>query len=824
MAENDLPWFSTMGSLDSPEGSLAESEALQACPEFPGYEVLRLLGRGGMGEVYLARDLQLGRLVAIKSILGSADPRRLERFRDEAHAIARLSHPNIAKVHAFGSVRGIPYLVMEYVGGGTLADLSAERLSDPRSAARLAITIARAVAEAHSQGIIHRDLKPGNLLLAEEKTAPGDDTVTNRKPPSRGHDHLFDWSTRIRVADFGLAKQIDDSQQRTRTGEILGTPSYMAPEQASGVVRQIGPAADIHAIGAILYECVTGRPPYLGGDALQTLTLLLTSDPVSPKVLQPKLSRDLETIILKCLARQPRNRYASCEALIDDLERWLDGKAIHARRTPVWIRGARWIRRHPAISSVAFFFLLTVTSILVLQQRAADRLQRSNQRASLLLDVVNESIPQLETLDAAERRSIEQAQWTIAARSLDELAAQVPSGDPLRFQAEQIRIKYLMGLVLNAELGANLPEQRRLLDEIDSSLEGLESTTESGIERIDFQLWGWRMISVHWDRLGDYERAVEKIKKGLAVHQAFIERHPDLAAVLLSARLQLLNSLGVSYSHLATLAHLDENQDQISHYQELAGQAFQEHLALVRSETAVHLPNRDQLIADSANNLGTWYGNQQQRAEAIAQLELALEYYERLAQANSSMALQADIARTLNNLFVFRDEPGLSMLEHAGDAEKLKEVVDRIEPIISVSPATVDLPIIGNYFVARYLNERGEYDQAVERLDRGLRWCGYVLARSETNESILVMAETLETLRKEILTGRGRADQLPRFEVDEKDPVAAAERGFVLAMLGLDEPLQSWLIEYRQQWNDPLSQELAERVEALSRAMQKGLP
>lgn len=824
MADNDLPWFSTMGGEETTDGSGSEDGVSFGNLEFPGYQLLNLLGRGGMGEVYLARDLQLGRLVAIKTMLGSADPRRLERFTDEAKAIAKLSHANIAKVHAFGSVKGLPYLVMEYVGGGTVADLPADRLSDPRSAAELAMVVARAVAHAHELGIVHRDLKPSNLLLAEDKTSGDSGTREIRASSDRKTSRHPEWASRLRVADFGLAKQMGDSQQRTQTGEILGTPSYMAPEQASGVVHQIGPAVDVHAIGAILYECVTGRPPHLGSDSVQTLFLLLTTEPVSPRVLQPKLSRDLETIILKCLAKSPRARYASALALAADLERWLEGKPIEARRTSLPVRAARWVRRHPAVSSIAAIVVSSIVAIMVLQQWNAITLQRANDRAMLLLDVVNESIPQLDTLDSAERRVAEQTQWTIAADHLENLAAQVPSNDPMRFQAEQIRIKYLMGLVLNAELGANQAEERRLLDEADRSLDRLQSSNGTGIETIDFQLWGWRMISVHLDRLGSHRESIEMLEKALQAHSSFVEHHPSLSGSLIVPRIELLNSLGVSYSHLAERAHFEQEWERATELQSLSQAAFEERLELVMSEQAASLPNRQMLIADSAGNLGTLYGNQQRTEEAIAQLQIALEAYENLAQSDSSVALQMDLARTLNNLFVFRNSPVESMLPYRDDAERLRQVIDTIEPVVAYTPAAVDLAIVGNYFVAKYLSEQQEFEDALGYLDRGLRWCGYQLARSDSNEAILVLADTLVMLRTQILETESRLSQLPHLEVDEDDPVSESEMGFVLALTRLDEPLQTWLIKYRKKWSDPLSQQLAQRIETLAKALGNSPP
>ncbi|MEZ6105000.1 MAG: serine/threonine-protein kinase [Pirellulaceae bacterium] len=819
MADNEFPHFSTFGGHESTAGAGSETganpqdDAVAASlvpMEFPGYEILGLIGRGGMGEVYLARDQQLDRRVAIKSMLGSADSRRLERFTDEAKAIARLDHPNIAKVLSFGSVRGIPYLVMEYLGGGTLADLPAERLSQPRSAARLAITIARAVAHAHQQGIVHRDLKPSNLLLAAET-----DSSTTHDARS-----AIDWAQRIRVADFGLAKQIGDTDQRTKTGEVLGTPSYMAPEQASGVVHKIGPAADIHAIGAILYECVTGRPPHLGGDAVQTLLLVLTTDPVSPRVLQPKLPRDLETIILKCLARQPQARYESADALADDLERWLDGKPITARRVSWLVRSTRWVRRHPAISSTIAIIAATLVLIITLQQLATNRLRAANARSQLLLDVVNEAIPQLDSIDATERRQVERKRLVAAVERLKNLAGQVPAEDSMRFQAEQMRVKYLIGLVLNAELGANVEDERHWLRELGPAIESLDQSTTQDLEVIDFQLWAWRMVAVHHDRLGDYEEAVDSLRQALDSHASFVADHPDAEASLLARRIEMLNSLGVSRHNWGEQCQFSGDETRAAELYAEAGEAFQERLALVQSELGQTLDHHDQLVADAAGALGVWHGKQQQFAEAVEQLAIATTAYERILATEPSFGARVDLVQALTNELLFRRVAGESGATLVSEASRLRAALDEVEPDLAEAPASIELAIGGRYVVAGLLRDQGELNQAVEQLDMGLRWCGYRLARLESPEPLLPLALELARERSDLLRELGEPNRQPRLVDQVDDPVVAAEAGFVLAILGEASSLNSWLKNFRSQWNDPLSNELAQRIEDLARALE----
>jgi serine/threonine-protein kinase len=282
--------------------------APDAAVQVPGYEVLEELGRGGMGVVYKARQLGLKRLVALKMILAAehAGPQQRARFRTEAEAVARCQHPNIVQIHDIGEHQGRPYFSLELVEGGSLEKRLVAHSFTAHQAARLIETLARAVQVAHRRGIVHRDLKPANILL----TAEGEP----------------------KIADFGLAKCLEGDAGRTQSGAVLGTPSYMAPEQAEGKVRKIGPATDVYALGAILYELLTGRPPFRGESILAILELVRTQDPVPPSRLQPNTPRDLETICLRCLQKDPAKRYASAELLAEDLRQFLAGSRIKTRR------------------------------------------------------------------------------------------------------------------------------------------------------------------------------------------------------------------------------------------------------------------------------------------------------------------------------------------------------------------------------------------------------------------------------------------------------------------------------------------------------------
>jgi serine/threonine-protein kinase len=289
---------------------------------FGDYELLAEIARGGMGVVYKARQKGLNRIVALKMILAGnlAGADDLQRFRTEAEAAARLRHPNIVRVHEVGAVDGQPFFSMEFIEGRSLAQRLSEGPVPGRTAAGYVRQIARAVHYAHRQGILHRDLKPSNIMLDHD----GEPYVT----------------------DFGLAKRLNAGESAlTRTGAIVGTPSYMAPEQAAGKVKELGPACDVYGLGAVLYELLTGRPPFRSDTPLDTVLNVLEREPVPPRLLNPKVDQDLETICLKCLEKEPPKRYASADELAADLQRYLDGESIRARSYNILARLTRALNK-----------------------------------------------------------------------------------------------------------------------------------------------------------------------------------------------------------------------------------------------------------------------------------------------------------------------------------------------------------------------------------------------------------------------------------------------------------------------------------------------
>ena len=329
-------------------------------PEIRGYDLLEEIGRGGMGVVYRANQIALQRQVALKVIRGAGLPTReqRERFRIEAEAAAKLQHPGIVQVFEVGEHDGRPFIVMELLAGSSLDKRLSGTPLPPRDAAKLVASLSDAAEFAHAHGVVHRDLKPANVLL--DGSAFG----------------------RAKISDFSLAKQLNTDSGQTQSGAVIGTPSYMAPEQASGKVRELGPSVDIYALGAILYESLTGRPPFRAATMLETLELVRTEEPVAPSRLQPGLPRDLQTICLKCLCKEPHRRYTRARELAGDLERFLRGEPIQARPVGSIERVLKWARRKPTAASLAVVCGLAVAGVIVglawHQQTLRKEIQRAN--------------------------------------------------------------------------------------------------------------------------------------------------------------------------------------------------------------------------------------------------------------------------------------------------------------------------------------------------------------------------------------------------------------------------------------------------------------
>jgi len=347
-----------------PSTTARTSRAPAPPPRIPGYEILGELGRGGMGIVYKAQQLRLHRLVALKMVLtgGDAGPQELARFRTEAEVAAQLQHANIVQIYEVGEHEGRPFCALEFVEGGTLADQLAGNPLPALVAAQVTEVLARAMHYAHERGVLHRDLKPANILLKDE----GREARGEGREPTGENGAISPLGSRLssltpKISDFGLAKRLKDKGNQTNSAIVMGTPSYMAPEQAGGSARSTGPATDVYALGALLYEMLTGRPPFKGESPLDTLQLVQSVEPVPPGRLQPRVPRDLETICLKCLEKETSRRYGSALSLAEDLGHFRKGEPIAARPAAAVERTWRWCRRQPALAA-----LLAAVALLVL--------------------------------------------------------------------------------------------------------------------------------------------------------------------------------------------------------------------------------------------------------------------------------------------------------------------------------------------------------------------------------------------------------------------------------------------------------------------------
>ncbi len=562
------------GTLVAPEPPTA------AGPEAPGashYEVLGELGRGGMGVVYKARQPGLKRLVALKMILagGHAGAGERGRFRGEAEAVARLQHPNIVQVYEVGERDGCPFLSLEYVDGGSLAARLDGTPQRPQAAARTVETLARAIHYAHQRGIVHRDLKPANILLTADG-AP-------------------------KISDFGLAKQLDTGSGQTQSGAVLGTPSYMAPEQAEGRLKEVGPASDVYALGAVLYELLTGRPPFKGATVIDTLQQVRAQEAVPPRRLQPGVPRDLETVCLKCLRKEPEKRYASAEALADDLSRFLEDKPVVARPAGAAERAWRWCRRNPAPAGLAAAVALALVGGAAVSAFFAVRAHHNARRADEKADLAEANARQAEANAEQARRLAAFAgrQRDLALDSFNTLLLEVQ--DNLR----------------------DSPQMRRLKDRlVESALKGLGRLSEGAPEEFgaDRGLAEARLrLAGSFFKLGNLTAAAKEYEAARAALAAVARARPDDR----QARLLWVETT----TQLGTL----RSQDDQAAARRLAAEALEAAEALHRDAPADAAGLR--ALAGACQLLSGLHLEAGEHGEAARQARRALELTEGLAKA-----------------------------------------------------------------------------------------------------------------------------------------------------------------------------------------------
>jgi serine/threonine-protein kinase len=573
-----------------------------------GYEILGELGRGGMGVVYKARQKGLNRLVALKMLLAGthASAEQLLRFNTEAEAVARLQHPNIVQIYEVGQHEGLAFFSLEFVDGHSLAHKLGGNPQPPRQAAQMIMVLARAMHYAHENGIVHRDLKPANVLL----TSSGVPKIT----------------------DFGLAKRLEGDSSQTKSGTLMGTPSYMAPEQARGDVRQVGPSADIHALGAILYELLTGRPPFVSANMMDTIMQVLRNDPVPPSHLQAKVPPDLETICLKCLQKEPHQRYASAGALADDLDRFLAGEPIQARPVSGVERLWRWCKRNPRVAALtAITFFLLVAGVIGSTGAAITIAQERNQKER-------------------EREAADEARWLAEERKLEADAANEQAQKNAKIATEQSRlaVESVRTLIREAqkEIGDNPNLQSLKLKLVEIALADLDKVAKSDENS---RLLGQVMAGAYMQmgdlfvQLGQSEKAFSQYQKSHAILQGLAEKDPegDVAQANLAAAFTVLGQMSLELRR-DIKASLDYYQKALEIRKKLNARQLSDKL----NPTKVK-----QELAESHTRVGVTFLRLGEAEKARGYFQDALVLRQELAaRAGQEPAAQLDVARSFNAL------------------------------------------------------------------------------------------------------------------------------------------------------------------------------
>jgi serine/threonine-protein kinase len=635
--------------------------------DVPGYQVLGELGRGGMGVVYKARQIQLKRLVALKMLLygAQAAPEDMVRFRIEAEAVARLEHPNIVRIHDRGEHEGRHFFAMEYVEGGSLDKKLDGRPLPASSAAQLLVQLARAIDYAHRQGIVHRDLKPANVLLApKSETRNPKSETSDVAPVSDVEFRILDFVPKI--TDFGLAKRLHgDSVTPTPIGALLGTPSYMSPEQAAGNAPAVGPAADVYALGAILYDALTGRPPFRSASLSDTLQQVLTEEPVPPRSLQSKVPRDLETICLKCLEKEAGKRYPSAGELADDVERFLEGKPIHARPTGALERAKKWARRRPAAAAL---LTVCIAAVLLLSgggwwtalavRAAAEREKQQRERAEhsfhQAIEAVDQMLTEVGAVDLVDVPLMVPKRERLLRKALvffNDFLAERGDDPTVRFEAARAHGR--CGDIL--ALQGNSTEAETHYRE---AIELLEAVPADPDQR--------RELARNCNNLGSLLKKLNRFAEAESVYRRALNLRGDLAEEFGDRPEYAEERASTRYLLGALLAVQPNRQNE-------ARECYKEALE-TQQRLAAKYPDELEYQRDAArtlNNLGILQRDAGQRGAAKETFALALRYQEKLVkQASDVPHYRRELARTLINrgilLLADRDfTPAEQSFEHA---------------------------------------------------------------------------------------------------------------------------------------------------------------
>ncbi len=599
-----------------PETGSEVSDEESAVAIVAGYRIEKVLGRGGMGVVYQAIQLSLNRRVALKMVLDprAATEEALRRFELEAKAVAELNDPRFVQIYEYGIHDGKPYMALELVEGGSLEDFRQSEPQPERLAARITQSLAGAMHVAHAAGLVHRDLKPQNVLLTEDRSA--------------------------KITDFGLVKRLDhDDSQMTQHGRVMGTASYMAPEQSRGET-DIGPPADIHALGGILYCLLTGRPPFLGSNVFDTIQQVRTEEPVPPSRLRPKLSKDLETICLKCLQKDPAKRYESAEALADDLERFLSGRPILARPIGLPERGWRWTKRNPLAATVAALVL----AIAVGASAASWHLTALNHR--LVVEQRN--------TEAARRKEAEQRRRAVAARQAKSR------------QYNEVLMAYHTVLDRVERRLRNDPSQVKLRKEIVelamNSLGRVRDESEAGVLADRDQAVGHQRLGGIYQVVGQLEEAKHQYELASKILTAILEKHPDDPQ-------HIRNVAAIAMRRASVLDRLGDRPQARSLYEEALALRKRWDEIRTRQNHANHLDAK-RAVAQTYVALGSIDLELGDPQRALTQFEAAREWYRKLPK---KILLRPVVFRELTGLEHWLGET----YSRLGDLEQAEKMLTR---------------------------------------------------------------------------------------------------------------------------------------------------
>lgn len=630
-------------------------KAAPGAKSFGDYELLELIAKGGMGAVYKARQRKLNRIVAVKMILAGqfADQEDIDRFYAEAEAAANLRHPNIVAIHEVGVFEGQHFFSMDYIPGQSLSQLVRTKPLPPKEAAEHVRTIARAMQFAHSQGILHRDLKPSNVLL--------------------------DKSGEPLITDFGLAKRVTGQSQLTATGAVVGTPSYMPPEQASADAAKVGPASDVYSIGAILYELITGRPPFMAATVMLTIRQVLESEPASPRLLNPNVPRDLETICIKCLQKEPAGRYASAQDLVDELSRFLAGEPIRARPIGALARVGRWCRRNPvvaafgALAAAGFLAALAASTVGYIKTSAA--LAESEKSLRQAQETVDRFLTEVSEETLLNQPGMQQLRERLLRQALVHYQRFLKQrGNDPKMRSDVSLAMFNVGRIveaigdpdearLNYEQAANL--QRKLVEAQPHKkppLENLGNTASA--------------LGTLCSKLHDQQAALAAFQEAIAVREELLKVDPeDLDAQRLLAN---------SYMNLG-LFQFREKGDALAARKEYERAQVLRQAALVKSSDHPEL-RRD--LGKGYYNLATLATAEKQTPDARKNFQLAIGEFERLTSSDpGELANQKLLAQCYRLLADVEDLSGQTEAAFSF----YKKAQARLETLTRENPNVLDL-------------------------------------------------------------------------------------------------------------------------------------